>query len=589
MHLLDLPTELLATILLDSITATTRQKRRQQLLQLSTVCRAFNAICLQQLYAKLAYEISPKGYRLLDTLNRVPRYAKIVRALAIREKETFAGRKLINSRVEEGRNASSGANTSLTPAGASTTTDVNGANLTRRARKSALDAILLDEAKISSILHILMNNLVELKYETNLLPDDDDAFANLGDSLRSLTMVPQPPYPEAADHESIARAALFTLPLSLKLFMPAFLAFKHLRHLDLWKCSFAELDTQMNDDGLPGPPFALTSLVLQECAISSKTLQWLLKSTVAAASLRTLKINYLIIPSSTASADDRDALQKSIQDLIRQTAASLHHFSFEGDEGELDEPRVVDVAGTPLEDSVVNGTLGARQERSPLAALAKLETLTLGGRAITSHHWLAIPGYTLENLRELVLDCTPRLPPADIIDRLRVSTILSPSGRSMKKIDVRATEDFRRKNIRELLHPTSVSVAWNWTRLEAVTFFSLLEAGGIIYTGDKTAFMENIDDDDDQASSDGEELDLEYDEGADFSVTAEQVSHPTRAFVSSSQQFRSAVLVKSAVADNARTASAPSSSGRKRRESRRKNWKGRGRAGVNTDASPIRI
>ena len=479
MSILNLPTEILSHIVLyASAAALTRQKRRLALLQLGSVCKAFSEICLRQIYAKLAYEISFKGAHLLSTLESNVRYAGLVRALAIREREGSAQRKLVNSRATE-----------------------TFSSMSTRTRKSELDAISFEEDRIAQLLCILKRSLVELKWESNLLPTDDSSFAQLV-NLQSFTCVCQPPFPVAAhpDHQALVQTATFALSLPPSLFLTTFCTLRQLNHLDLWKCSFAEFDSQLIEAA--APQIHLSTLVLQECLISADVLEWLVRASLAATSLRTLKIGYL----RDTKSDSLTKVHDVVKQLITKSAGHLLNLAFEGDDHDL-EPDMSSV------DEDVSS------KPSPFSFLNHLQWLRLSGRAITSHHWLNIPPTVFETLRTLELNHTPRLNPADILETLLA---LPPSSMALGYVSIKGAEDIRRRNIRELLRPDETGVDWHWTRVEYVTMQSFVEAVGIRSDVDRAIRFGNADDDD-QPSSDADEIDVgDYDEG-DFFVTPEQV------------------------------------------------------------------
>ena len=480
--LLQLPLEILSQVVAYvAISAPTRQKRRLLLLALGKICKAFSIICLRQIYAKLAYEISPTGARLLSTLESTERYAGLVRALAIREREGGAQRKLVNSRTS---NISS--------------------SLTTRARKTAMNDVTFEEKQIARLLHTLCTSLVELKWESNLLPAEDASFSELT-SLQRFTCVPQPPFPETVDHDTLVQTATFTLPLPSPLFLRAFQALQQLNHLDLWKCSFVDFDSQVA--GTHNPQIHLSTLVLQECSISSDVLEWLVKTSIQSSSLKTFKAGFL---KDTKPAS-RDGIQDGLKRLIRDASKSLMHLSYDGDEGDLDS--IPESDGQYIHDV-----------SSPFMSLKRLQSLHLGGRAISSQHWLAIPPKLLSGLRSLDLEYTPFLSPADVLESLKAIPALSCELRSAC---VKGREDVRRRHLRELLYPSEMTATgdWLWSKPERVRLLSIMEGRGAALTTDAaTAIRDPADED--QPSSDSDDFEamdpMDYDR--DFFVTAEQVS-----------------------------------------------------------------
>lgn len=487
MSILKLPNEVLSLILVSAAeTQPTRIKRRKQLLVYATTCKRFSVICLKQLYSKLAYEISQRGDRLLAALASNAAYADSVRALAVRERESGVTRKIINSREVAGYPGSAAVST--------------------RQKKAVFEAVALEEGRISTLLSLVKDSLIELKYETNLLPSDNDAFLSLARTLQSLFLVPQAPYPEAGDRDSRLDAASFALQLPSRLFLPAFRAYNQLTHLDLWKCNLKEWDTKL--DGQQ-PTFKLHTLVLQECVLSGQVLTWLAGSSLETASLKTLKFAFLAGRERATSPDDMKALKVAMIGIIRASAPKLQSLSFDGDEGELDEYEDVD-------EFAIDDVLMRPLRPSVLESLQALKSLELGGMAITERHWDALTPKLFSSLVNLSLLYTPAIPAQAAVDKMKLFPAAHTAPRT---VDLKGTEDQRRRSIRELLAVSTEQFSdWIWTRVEFVSWASLMNAKGIQWVADRTIVVGDEDNE-----SDEEELDMQEDEAGDFVVTAEQV------------------------------------------------------------------
>ena len=493
MRVLDLPNELLSTCLaLGASAQPTRQKRRQQLLLYARVCKHFSVLCLKHLYSKVAYEISPRGQKLLDALGNNTVCAGFVRALAVREREGGVQRALINSRA--------------VPANASSP------STRRNTKRSALDAVRAEEGHLTRLVRTLAagKSLVELKWETNLLPSDDTSLAELAPALQTLFVVPQAPYPEAGDRESRLEAAQFTLTLPTNVFLPAFTAFDRLTYLDLWKCNFSEFgETSITDK----PSFRLVTLVLQECTVSGQVLDWLTAVTVEYKSLRTLRLAFL---SDDAGGKGERILKPNVLKLITKTAPHLDHFAFEGDTGQLDE------RADNLEDAADNEAVEGEAALLPssLGHFRRLSSLRLGGEAITSRHWTSLPRHALPSLSTLEVHYAPSLPPEDVLESLRW---LPPAETKLASVSLQGREDQRRRNIRELLATApdqpGIRGDWTWSATEYAAFLSLADARGFTFTADGPVTTQTGG----EGDSEGDESDGDWDDTEDFQVTAEQV------------------------------------------------------------------
>lgn len=499
MLLTDLPPEILTNIVsYATAAAPTRQKRRKELLSLGRTCKTLSQVCLRQIYNKLAYEISLKGLKLLSTLNKKDngaRYASMVRALAIRERESGIQRRPINSREEASTEAGITINNSMAPAVAMST----------RAKRMAIDAILLEEKRVSDLLKLVENTVVELKHETNLMPKEDDAFSRI-QNLQSLSITAQPLYPDSMDRESMLQIALFTLPLPQEIFLPAFSQWKHLTQLDLWRCSFKTF-TSSALESEPQPSFRLQRLGLEECAISGKTLEWLLQSTVQAETLKDLQFSFLTDTETNAVIQ---SLPSAIQSTIRAVGPHLETVKLEMDDGGLRDS--TSMQATDLDAQSI--------EKSVLQYLGHLKRLHLSGRSITDNDWQAMPITTLQSIEYLAIFFTPSLAPQYIVERLRD---LDPFTSKLANISLKGSEDFKRRNLRELLYPdaTNEKSEWLWTKEEFITFVSWAQSRNIQYVADRTIVVGDADEDD--ASSSADEYGLEeFDEAGDFFVTQEQ-------------------------------------------------------------------
>lgn len=498
MTLTQLPPEILTSIVsYATVSAPTRQKRRKELLSLGRTCKALSQVCLRQIYGKLAYEISLKGLKLLSTLQRKDtgaRYASMVRALAIRERESGIQRRPINSREAA---KDTGANTQ---GNATTATS----SMTTRAKRMAVDAIMMEEKRISDLLQLVEKTVVELKYETNLIPQDALALSRM-QLLQHFSITAQPLYPESMDRDSMLQVALFTLPLPQHIFLPAFTQWNHLTQLDFWRCSLASF----SDDELlqvKQPAFRLQRLGLEECAIGGNALEWLLTATLLGNSLKELQLSFLSDPDTNAVTK---TLSSAIRNIIHKAGPHLESLKLEIDDKELDT--VSSAAQTELD---------GKEATSPLACLGDLAKLHLSGRAITDEHWSAIPKQTLRSLHLLAIFFTPSLAPMRIVSSLRD---VDPAGSKLEHVSLKGSEDFKRRNLRELLHPEDLNdkSEWTWTKEEFVTFVSLAQSRGIQYVADRTIVVGDADEDD--ASSSADEYVLEdYDETGDFFVTQEQ-------------------------------------------------------------------
>ena len=488
MNILELPNEVLALcIVVAAYSEPTRQRRRKQLLIYATTCKRFSVICLKQLYSKLAYEISRKGDQLLAALASSASYAESVRALAIRERESGLTRKIVNSRLGAGHTGAAAVST--------------------RQKKAALEAVHLEEGRISTLLSLVKDNIVELKYETNLLPAEDDVFASLAATLQSLYMVPQAPYPEAGDRDSRLEAATFTLQLPSTLFLPAFLAFDQLTSLDLWKCDLKDFNGKLQENK---PRFKLHTLVLQECVLDGETLSWIVGASLDAGSLQSLKFAFLAGRERAGSKEEVIHLKRAMLRMIHTSAPTLESFAFDGDEGELDEEEVQSA------DVQADEGFSPALKPSVLAELRVVKKLELGGMAITERHWSALSPMVFQHLSNLSVIYTPEIPPQAIVDALRLFPSSAPSART---VDLKGTEDLRRRNIRELLaSPTEQFADWLWTRTEFVSWASLMNTKEIQWVADRAIVVGN-----DEDESDEDDLDMQEDEAGDFVVTAEQV------------------------------------------------------------------
>ena len=504
MTLTQLPPEILTTIVsYATASAPTRQKRRKELLSLGRTCKALSQVCLRQIYGKLAYEISLKGLKLLSTLQRKDtgaRYASMVRALAVRERESGIQRRPINSR-EAANTEATGTNTNgngaAVPVAATATS-----SMPTRAKRMALDAIMMEEKRISDLLQLVETTVVELKYETNLLPQDDLALSRMH-LLQSLSITAQPLYPESMDRDSMLQVALFTLPLPQQIFLPAFTRWKHLTQIDLWRCSLASF----SDDGqlqAKQPAFRLQRLGLEECAIGGNALEWLLNATLHGQTLKELHLSFLSDPNINAMPR---SLPLAIQDIIRRAGPHLESLKLEIDDKELD-----------TDSSPAHAETEGKEGTSPLSCLGVLTRLHLSGRAITDEHWSAIPQRTLQSLHSLAIFFAPSLAPLKVVSSLRD---LDPATSKLEHVSLKGSEDFKRRNLRELLHPENLNdkSEWIWTKEEFVTFVSLAQSRGIQYVADRTIVVGDADEDD--ASSSADEYVLE-DEAGDFFVTQEQ-------------------------------------------------------------------
>lgn len=503
MLLTDLPPEILTSIVsYATASAPTRQKRRKELLTLGRTCKALSRVCLRQIYGKLAYEISLKGLKLLSTLSKKDsgvRYASMVRALAVRERESGIQRRPINSRQE----ASTEVSLSITNATGNTA--AAPVAMSTRAKKMAVDSILLEEKRISDLMKLVENTVIELKYETNLMPKDDLAFSRI-QNLQSLSITAQPMYPDSMDRESMLQVALFTLPLPHEIFLPAFSAWQHLSQLDLWRCSLESFTYELISNTAK-PSFRIQRLGLEECAISGKALDWLLHSTLQAESLKNLQLSFLTDPETDAT---KRCLPLTVQNVIRAAGPHLEEIKLEIDDGELDVP--------PPSDSAAEDDTTTNASQSVLQYLGRLKNLHLSGRSVTGLHWTAIPEQTLQSLNALALYFTPSLAPQLVIESLRA---LDPLKTKLKHISLRGSEDFKRRNLRELLHPEALheKSEWLWTKEEFVTFVSWAQSRDIQYIADRTIVVG--DGDEDEASSSADEYE-EVDEAGDFFVTQEQ-------------------------------------------------------------------
>ncbi|KAL7006097.1 hypothetical protein EMMF5_004435 [Cystobasidiomycetes sp. EMM_F5] len=487
MHILELPPEVLAKVIdISSSEAPTRQKRRLRLLLLGRVCKAFSAQSLRKIYQKLAYEISPKGIKLLKVLEANPdRYASLIRAVAVREREGAPQRKIINSYQDD--------------------TAISSTPIPTRTRKLVLESVNTEEDRISRVFELVYRNLAELKYETNLLPTSLPKLTN----LQSLTVIPQAPFPDSAEHEILLSCATFTLSLPPEIFLPSFLAFQHLTHLDLWKCSFQAFEG--NYDILQRPQFRLVSLVLGECIISGPALEWMMTESLKHSSLNILKYSYLQDIATQTHSDARP-LREVLKQTIIQAAPKLAVFGFEGDEGALD---------TSQDDDAVKTHTSASY---PFTALKTLKSLSLGGHAITEQHWLSIPSDVLTNLTTLELLFTPKLSPTLLLASFRDMPVCGDGNRQML-IHIHASEEPRRQNIRGLLQlqgQRGEAQIWSWPRNDCVALSGLLASKGISWTGDR-ALMNSIADD--EASSEGDDFDLaDMDEMGEFVLTEDQIA-----------------------------------------------------------------
>ncbi|KAK9896956.1 hypothetical protein P389DRAFT_194603 [Cystobasidium minutum MCA 4210] len=503
MLLTDLPPEILTSIVIYATSsALTRQKKRKELLSLGRTCKTLSQVCLRQIYQKLAYEISLKGLKLLSTLTKKDngaRYASMVRALAVRERESGIQRRPINSREEASTEAGITINNSMAPA----------VSMSTRAKKMAIDAILQEEKRISDLLKLVEKTLVELKYETNLMPKDDDAFSRIH-NLQSLSITAQPLYPDSMDRESMLQIALFALPLPREIFLHAFTQWKHLTHLDLWRCSFRAFTPDALQQSAQQPVFRLQRLGLEECAVSGKALEWLLQSTLQAETLKDLQFSFLTDTETDATTK---SLSSAIQSAIRAAGPHLESLKLEIDDGELKD--------TPAALSGVDEEVPPTStSKSVLECLGRLRRLHLSGRAITDDDWSAIPKQTLGSLTYLAIYFTPALAPQHIVERLRD---LDPVMSKLANISLKGSEDFKRRNLRELLYPaaTSEKSEWMWSKEEFVTFVSWAQSRNIQYVADRTIVVGDADEDD--ASSSADEYNLEeFDDAGDFFVTQEQ-------------------------------------------------------------------
>lgn len=507
MSFTELPPEILTSIVnYATIAAPTRQRRRKELLTLGKVNKALSTIALNSIYRKLAYEISLKGLKLLSTLNKGEngaRYASMVRALAIRERESGVQRKPINSREaarghdNDGQHVGVGLGGAAVPAPTASTT----AAMTTRARKVVIDAINLEEKRISDLLQRVETTLVELKYETNLLPKDDLSFSRLR-NLQSLSITPQPLYPDSMDRESMVQVATFTLPLPQEIFLPALQQFSHLTQLELWRCSFA-LFPKLLGDAHTAPTFRLSRMGIEECVLREHDLPWLLASTIKARTLENLQISF---PTEQPSSSEAGSLAKDIKAILMETGPHLLDLKLELDEGELDDMEA---------DNEVEV-----EKMSVLRHLGSLRRLHLSGRAITEQHWKAIPHHTMESLQYLALHFAPKLTPTLVIEKLRD---IDPGQCNLKEVFMKGSEDFRRRNLRELIKPEALDEKseWLWTRDDFVFFVSLASARGIVYTADRTISVGDGDDEDASSSVDEYALE-EADETGEFVVTQEQ-------------------------------------------------------------------
>ena len=489
MHFLELPPEVLSTIISYASTSPTRQKRRLALLQIGRTCKAVSAHSLRLIYTKLAYEISQKGLKLLNVFETSLetgryRYSGFVRALAIREREGAPQRRVINSRDEH---------------------SVTAPTIPTRLRKSVFEAVKLEEARLATLLAFVQDNLAELKYETNLFPLDPTTFSKLR-NLQSLSIVADPPYPDSADRTVRLNCATFTLNLPPDSFIPAFGAYVHLTQLDLWKCSFRELEEHIDQQNRPS--FRLYSLTLQECDVSGATLRWLTSSTVEATSLRTLKLGFLVAYSDIQ--DGQMGLRDAVTELIKSAGNHLIEFAFEGDEHALRAPAAI--TDEPATGVVTAGV------KSPFTALKSLRRLKLGGVAIEDQDWLAIPDSSLSQLQCLEICYTPQLPPELLVTSLRAmpSSVSTQRGR----VTINAAQGLRRANISELRQAGNAArPLWNWSREEYMLLVSLMSSKNISLTVDRPISHGAVD----EASSDDEDFELGgVDEAGDFYVTAEQ-------------------------------------------------------------------
>lgn len=494
MALAALPPEILTSIVVYATSAApTRQKRRKELLTLGRTCKALSQVCLRQIYGKLAYEISLRGLKLLSTLQKKDTgatYASMVRALAVRERESGIQRRPINSREA--------ASSSMPSNSSSTTTASTAVAMSTRAKRMALDAILLEEKRISELLQLVEKTVVELKYETNLLPQGDMSMSRLR-NLQNLSIAAQPLYPDSMDRESLLQVALFTLPLPQEIFLPAFTQWHHLTQIDLWRCSFASFSVDVLEN-IEKPSFRLQRLGLEECEMPGKALEWLLHATLQAESLKDLQLNYLSDPDSNAITK---SLPSAIQKIIQKAGPHLNSFKLEIDNGELDSH-----SSGNENDS----------DTSALSWLGHLTKLHLSGRSITDEHWSAIPKETLQSLRALSIFFTPALTPQHIIESLRE---VDPAVSRLEYVSLKGSEDFKRRNLRDLLHPDVINdkSEWIWSKEEFVTFVSLAQSRGIQYVADRTIVVGDADEEDASTSSDEYE---DYDETGDFFVSQEQ-------------------------------------------------------------------
>lgn len=498
----DLPPEILTSIVIYATSAApTRQKRRKELLTLGRTCKALSQVCLRQIYGKLAYELSLKGLKLLSTLQKKDtgaKYASMVRALAVRERESGIQRRPINSRE-------AASTTSTTTGSNSATTAPATAAMSTRAKRMAVDAILLEEKRISDLLQLVEKTVVELKYETNLLPQDDMSMSRLK-NLQNLSITAQPLYPDSVDRESLLQVATFTLPLPQQIFVPAFSQWDHLTQIDLWRCSFASFTKDIIQSSAK-PTFRLQRLGLEECEIEGKVLEWLLDATLQAESLKDLHLSFLSDPNTNALTS---SLAPAIQNTILKAGPHLEMLKLEVDNGELDSRS--NANGGESKDA------SSSSSSSVLSRLGQLTKLHLSGRSITDEHWSAIPKETLQSLRTLAIFFTPALAPQHIIESLRD---LDPALSRLDYVSLKGSEDFKRRNLRDLLHPenTNDKYEWMWSKEEFVTFVSLAQSRGIQYVADRTIVVGDADEDDASSSADEYE---EYDETGDFFVTQEQ-------------------------------------------------------------------
>jgi hypothetical protein len=339
-------------------------RRRKALVELAGVCKTLSSVCLKALYSELRCEISSTGPLVLDTLQKeststsVPSqsdtiaYAAFVRTLEITESDE--GRCITNTRIgsrayedlaEAGErlwafrnSASSGAHALRTfppclvnlpyefnllpPKERWSPSKFSGkAQEIRDLHNEEID-VLQKEEKIALLLRRVAPHLTNLKYYTDLLPSltSPPTFSKLVNLQRLEIAAPTIDLGGNGEY-----TAFFLLPLPKDLFLDAFAtSWQHLTHLKLSNCSFLPFtreDAQGNGFiEYRKPSFRLDTLDLKECSLPHGLLAWLTYSSIAAKSLRTLRLAYI------------RASPEELRDVISKSGPLLHNLAIACDD-----------------------------------------------------------------------------------------------------------------------------------------------------------------------------------------------------------------------------------------------------------------